>query len=344
MTIISIQEAGLDGFWLHRWLGQHGVDSHVVDAASIAAPRRKRRAKSDGIDGETLLRVLAAWRRGEPRVCSMVAPPSVEAEDQRRLTREHERLLAERVALTNRIGGLLIGQGVHGYEPLRQDRRAALAARRTGDGRALPRHLRAEIERMLERLELLLAQIAAVKAERAALLKQRQAEEGSAVALLLRLCGIGPGFASVLWLECLGRDFANRRQLASFAGLAPTPWRSGGIVREQGVRGRRPAAAAQQHGRTGLALAAPPAGLGAEPVVPCPHRRRLDAAAAHRHRGAGAQAAGGAVALCQRRRGAGGGGAEGGLRGAAMPIARRPAAPSPMPARAPPPTTRFGRA
>jgi len=235
VRILSIQEAGLDGFWLHRWLERQGIESHVVDAASIAAPRRKRRPKSDRIDGEVLLRVLAAWVRGEPRVCSMVAPPSPETEDDRRLTRERTYLLTDRVALTNRIGGLLASQGIRDYQPLRKDRRQALAALRTGDGRALPARLLAEIGRMLERLELLLAQIAAVEAERDALLAA--ADETSAPALLLRLRGIGPSFAGVLWLECFRRSFANRRQLACFGGLAPTPWRSGGIVREQGVKG-----------------------------------------------------------------------------------------------------------
>ncbi len=82
VRIVTIYEAGLDGFWLHRWLCAQAIESHVVDAASIAAPRRKRRPKSDGIDGETLLRTLAAWRRREPRVCSMVVPPTPEEEDQ----------------------------------------------------------------------------------------------------------------------------------------------------------------------------------------------------------------------------------------------------------------------
>ncbi|MDX4993111.1 IS110 family transposase, partial [Streptococcus suis] len=80
MELITIQEAGLDGFWLHRLLEQHGIESHVVDAGSVAAPRRRRRPKSDRIDGETLLRTLLAWQRGEPRVCSMVRPPSSEQE------------------------------------------------------------------------------------------------------------------------------------------------------------------------------------------------------------------------------------------------------------------------
>src|SRR3712207_7952250 len=54
----AIHEAGLDGFSVHRLLQKSGVESHIVDPASIAVPRRKRRAKSDRIDGETLLRTL----------------------------------------------------------------------------------------------------------------------------------------------------------------------------------------------------------------------------------------------------------------------------------------------
>jgi hypothetical protein len=71
--IVVIQEAGLDGFWVHRLLEANRIESHVVDAASIAVPRRRRRAKTDAIDGETLLRTLLAWKRGEPRVCAIVA-------------------------------------------------------------------------------------------------------------------------------------------------------------------------------------------------------------------------------------------------------------------------------
>ncbi len=73
--IITIQEAGLDGFWLHRVLQQNGIESHVVDPASIATPRRRRRAKTDRLDGEALLRALLAYKRGEPRVCAMVVGP-----------------------------------------------------------------------------------------------------------------------------------------------------------------------------------------------------------------------------------------------------------------------------
>src|SRR5918994_4343544 len=107
VRVICIQEAGFEGFWVHRLLAAEGIESHVVDPASVAVPRRHRRAKTDAIDGETLLRTLLAWRRGEPRVCAMVVPPSPEEEDERRISRERETLIQERVRHTNRIKGLL---------------------------------------------------------------------------------------------------------------------------------------------------------------------------------------------------------------------------------------------
>lgn len=229
--IVAIQEAGLDGFWLHRVLAAEGIESHVVDAASIAAPRRARRAKSDRIDGESLLRVLLAYKRGEPRVCSMVRPPSPEDEDRRRVCRERKVLVAQRNEAGNRIKGLLCAQGIFDYDPLRRDRRARLEALETGDGRPLPAHLKAQIGRELDRLELVIGQIKQVEAERDALL----AAPARSPAQLHRLVGIGPEFASVLIGEAFYRDFKNRRQLAAYAGLAATPWRSGSIAREQGV-------------------------------------------------------------------------------------------------------------
>ena len=201
--IITIQEAGLDGFSLHRVLQQEGIESHVVDAASVAVPRRRRRAKTDKIDGEALLRVLLAYKRGEPRVCSVVVAPT-------------------------------------GYAPLRRDRRARLEALRTADGRELPQQLRAQIGRELDRLELLLVQIKAVEAERDAMLARlsQSVDENTRehpLAMLLGVKGIGEEFAAALWFECFYRSFANRRQIAAYAGLAATPWQSGSVAHEQGV-------------------------------------------------------------------------------------------------------------
>lgn len=95
--IITIQEAGLDGFCLHRALQEGGIESHMVDPASIATPRRRRRAKTDKLDGETLLRSLLTYKRGESRVCAMVIAPSPEEEERRRLCRERRTFIAERI-------------------------------------------------------------------------------------------------------------------------------------------------------------------------------------------------------------------------------------------------------
>jgi hypothetical protein len=90
VKIVTIHEVGLDGFWVHRLLDANGIESHVVDPASIAVPRRHRRAKTDAIDGETLLRTLMAWQRGEPRVCAMTVPPSPSEEDRRRVSQARD--------------------------------------------------------------------------------------------------------------------------------------------------------------------------------------------------------------------------------------------------------------
>lgn len=234
--LIVIQEAGLDGFWIHRALVNESIESHVVDAASIAASRRSRRAKTDKLDGEALVRALLAYKRGEPRVCAMVVVPSVEDEDRRRICRERQALVMERVRHVNRIKGLLFAQGIGDYEPLRVTRRRRLEELRTGDGRPLPPQVHREIVRELDRLELILRQIKEAEAERDAMVAAIPvAADNPAGSKLLQLRGIGPEFAGVLWTEGFFRPFANRRQVAAYAGLAPSPWQSGTVNREQGV-------------------------------------------------------------------------------------------------------------
>ncbi len=97
VPVVVIQEAELDGLWIHRLLTDRGIASHVADPASIAVNRRHRRAKTDAIDGETLLRTLMAWSRGERQACSMVQPPTPETKDRRRLSLERGRLLGRDV-------------------------------------------------------------------------------------------------------------------------------------------------------------------------------------------------------------------------------------------------------
>ena len=236
VKIVVIQEAGLDGFWIHRLLVANEIESHVVEAASIAVPRRHRRAKTDTVDGEMLLRTLKAFKRGEPRVCSMVVPPSPHEEDQRRLSRERQTLIKERIEHSSRIKGLLAAQGIRGYRPLRRDCRDRLNDLKTGDGRALPPWLKTAIVRELDRLELVKRQIKEVEIARHELLESATTDATvSPAKLLLDLKGMGPTFATVLWLEGLFRNFTNRRQLAAYAGLAPSPWQSGDTNREQGI-------------------------------------------------------------------------------------------------------------
>jgi transposase len=233
--VVSCYEAGYDGFWLHRLLEAAGISSLVFDAASIAVEQRSRRAKTDRIDGELLLRTLMAHLRGEPRVVRIVRVPSVEEEDARRASRERDRLITEQTAHTNRIKSLLRLLGMAVGNPRRRDWLAWLKRQRDWQGRPLPPHLLAEAQREHARLMLVREQLAA--------LEQVQAAQASAVPapmaerrdLLQRLKALGPAFTATLVNELFYKDFRNRREVASYCGLAPSPWQSGGIDREQGI-------------------------------------------------------------------------------------------------------------
>jgi transposase len=237
VEMISCYEAGYDGFWLHRLLEAHGVRNDVLDPASLLVNRRARRAKTDRIDVERMLRALGRYLRGEPDACSVVRVPSVEQEDGRRLHRERHRLIQERVAHVNRIKGLCATQGIYDYEPLRADRKAQLEGLRTGDGRTLPARLKAEIMRQLQRLELVLKMIAQIEAERDAIVKEAAPQHLNAgkIKALANLKSIGPEFATTLVGEVFYRSFDNQRQVGSYVGLAPSPYSSGSTDRDQGI-------------------------------------------------------------------------------------------------------------
>ena len=236
VRILSCYEAGLDGHWLHRWLSEHGVISHVVDPSSIEVNRRARRAKTDRIDVDKLMRTFLAFLRGEPRVCSMLHVPTAADEDCKRRTRERDRLLMERTAHTNRIKGLLFGQGIRDVMPLKASFIKSLATMRTGDGRELPERLKQEIVREHERLMLVHKQVAALEAASTAEL--RHAARGSVAAKIKQLIdfkGIGSISGQPLVNEVFYRSFDNRRQVGAYFGLAGTPYNSGGSSREQGI-------------------------------------------------------------------------------------------------------------
>jgi transposase len=236
VRILSCYEAGLDGHWLHRWLSEQGVISHEVDPSSIEVPRRARRAKTDRIDLDKLMRTFLAYLRGEPRACSMVHVPSVEEEDRKRRTRERERLLKERTAHSNRIKALLFGQGIRDVMPLKPDFIAGLDQLRSGDGRLLPPQLKEEIVREHARLGLVVKQLRQLEAMSKAAL--RAAAAGSAEAKIMQLIdlkGIGVVSAQELVNEVFYRSFDNRRQVGSYFGLTGTPYDSGQSRREQGI-------------------------------------------------------------------------------------------------------------
>ena len=225
----SCYEAGRDGWWLHRWLFEQGIDNIVVDAASIEVNRRARRAKTDRLDGDKLLIMLLRHHTGE-RVWSVLREPSAEAEDARRTHRELGRLMHERIAHTNRIGSLLVLHNLRAHIIIGGRDWAAWWEHHSTQ---VPPLLRAEIERESARLKLVKDQIRALEVAR-----RQEIEDGKQplVKQLVQLRAIGPKGAWVLVKELFGwREFANRRELAGCVGLAPTPYASGDSEIEQGI-------------------------------------------------------------------------------------------------------------
>src|SRR3546814_18593449 len=102
--MVLTYEAGRDGFWIARYLQARGIEVQVMHPASVPVPRGWRRAKTDRIDLDMLLRSLLAWLRGEPRVCPMLRVSSEAAGANRRPGRQRERLVAGRIERGDRIG------------------------------------------------------------------------------------------------------------------------------------------------------------------------------------------------------------------------------------------------
>ena len=306
VEVASCFEAGRDGFWLHRLLMAHGIASHVLEPTSILVNRRARRAKTDRLDAQGLLRVLMAYLAGDRQACSMVRVPTPEEEDAKRLHREREHLVQERVRLENRIEALLATQGIRQRPSLRSWERD-LAALRTGDGRELPAHLRAELDRLRRRLVLAIEMIREIEAERAAALAADPHDDtGRKIEALCRIRGIGETSATLLAREVLYRRFTNRQAARELrrpcADALPEREHGPGSADQPG---RQPAGKDGHHPAC-LALAALPARQRARRVVSRARRRTGRAHTADRHRRDGAQAADRALALCPDRAAAGG--------------------------------------
>jgi transposase len=212
-----------------------GVDTHVLEPISILINRRARRAKTDRLDAVGMLRVLAAFLRGDRQSCSMVRVPTPDEEDAKRTHRERESLVQERVRIENRIEALLFTQGIRKRPSLRS-RERDLALLRTGDGREIPRHLRAELDCLRRRFVMTLELIREVESERdEAAEATPQDQTCLKIAALGRIRGVGDNFAAVLTREVFYRSFDNRRQIASYVGITPMPYQSGSMDRDRRI-------------------------------------------------------------------------------------------------------------
>lgn len=230
----SCYEAGLEGFWLHRYLEDQGITNVVVDAASIEVNRRYRRAKTDRLDVQKLVRMLRRYYHGEPDVWHRVHVPSVAAEDGRHLHRQLISFRRDRTRHSNRIWGVLRTQGV----ALKVDNNFSegLAQAQLASGAALPPGLRQRLQREYRQYALAQELIAEIESERREQIATAETREMQMVRDLLRLRAIGVNTAWVLVMEFFGwREFHNRREVGALAGLAPTPYQSGESYREQGI-------------------------------------------------------------------------------------------------------------
>jgi transposase len=232
--VVSCYEAGRDGFWLDRWLRSEGIENVVVDSSSIEVNRRARRVKTDRVDASKLLSMLMRYEAGERRVWSLVRVPTEEQEDGRHLHRALRTLKKERTRLINRIKGLLATQGVDRVMN-RQGLLQPLDQMRMWDGSPLPEGLRRRVELEVERHGFVHEQVLACQAQLRQLVRSSTEPTVAQVKSMQRLRAVGPMGAAILVREFGWRKFRNRREVGALAGLTPTPYQSGQMMREGSI-------------------------------------------------------------------------------------------------------------
>jgi len=229
-------EAGRDGFWLARWLRARGIEAYVIHASSLAVSREHRRAKTDRLDTETLMRAFLGWLRGEVRHCQMAAIPTLAQEDAKRPSREHESLVAERTRITNRMTAILVWLGLPKVNIKLRKAAEQLAGLRTPEGEPVPPNTLAELHRGLARLAVIRAQIKAIEEARLERLKAAPAQGTHPMMLMLaKVLGLGIETADMLVHEVLARGLRDERAVARYGGLTGAPDESGSKRREQGL-------------------------------------------------------------------------------------------------------------
>jgi transposase len=236
--IVVAYEAGRDGFWLARWLQARDVEAYVIHPASVAVSREHRRAKTDRLDTELLMRASLGWLRGEKRHCSMVAIPTAEEEDAKRPNRERGNLVTDQTRIVNQIKAILARFGIRTFRPTLRKAGKKLDCLRTSEGTPLLENTPAELRRHLARLRVVREQIRAIEHERLRKFAAAPAgEKGphAMVRLIARVLGIGVETADVLVNEVLSRRLRDRKAVARYAGLTGSPDESGRRRRERGL-------------------------------------------------------------------------------------------------------------
>jgi transposase len=259
--VVCCYEAGREGFWPYRALQAAGIETYVLDPASIAVNQRGRRTKTDRIDGVQEVDAVEALELGLRTAARAVVVPSEEQEEARQLSRTRSRLVKERTALITYIKSGLARVGVDLPPATQPGWREQLAKARQWDGeRPLPRQLVRDIELSHERLMLVCRQIGDLEDEqriaviscqssgKRRLIKTRQAAQAwdaqaspaqrrlaDQAERLSRLVSIAPVTGYVLAGEVYWRDFRNRRQVGGYVGLGGAQRSSGKQQRELGI-------------------------------------------------------------------------------------------------------------
>ena len=236
--VVVAYEAGRDGFWLARWLRERGVEAYVMHPSSVAVSREHRRAKTDRLDTQLLMRAFLGWLRGERRHCSMAAIPTIEEEDAKRPNREHEKLVGDRTRIVNRMKSTLARLGIRWFKPTLRKAEEKLSELHTAEGTPLPENTREELRRDMTRLRIVREQIKEIEQQRLRKLKAgAPAEKGphAMIRLIARVMGIGVETADMLVNEILSRHLRSGKAVARYAGLTGSPDESGKRRREKGL-------------------------------------------------------------------------------------------------------------
>jgi transposase len=232
-AVRSCYEAGRDGFWVHRLLATDGVTNVVVDSASIEVNRRQRRAKTDRLDADALLRRLIRYWLGERDQWKVVHVPTVEMEDARHAARAIATLVGERTRYRSRIHGLLATHGVRvritpGWE-------ARLATLTNPEGQSVPPGVLARVTLAGRLLRVIDAELREARRLQQARVRAAATPAAARTARLQQLKGLGVGSAAMLATEVFARDLRNRRQVGAVSGLVAVPYHSGAAGHDQGI-------------------------------------------------------------------------------------------------------------